>query len=201
MNNFTIKSFAPYSLNYLVYLQNAFIGHAGGVLKFPTFNTTQWGLLEERLFCDAFRQVWAEMAKRIARNSSADHNGILTTEQTLFQTLFKPGDQGKQGFAESRESFHAWFSSLAGQLTIELAADHIMYYQMDLYNQLSAAIIHDGKGNRELLISIIYDECVLGSSDCDSWHAVVSQHDIYIENKSFVTKIAGQLNRTDDGTR
>lgn len=196
MNNFTIKSNAPYSLNYLVYIQNAFLNDKRKNSKFPSFNIAHWGLLEERLFCDAFKYVWAEMTRRISQSFLADHNGILEMEQKLFQRLFKPDNQGIEGFGESRKSFYAWFSSLAGQITIERAADHIMYYEMDIYSKLSNMISLNDEHSQELLISLIYDECLLGDSDYYSWHAIVSLRDLYFqpEKKELVSKIADRWN-------
>jgi len=188
LNNFTIKSIAPYSLNYLIYIQNAFIGDQGKGSKFPSLDISHWGLLEERFFCITFKDLFAEMTRRISLNFLSDHNGILETEQILFQKLFKPDNQGKEGFEESRKSFYAWFSSLTGQITIERAADHIMYYEMDIYNKISNMINRNDK-NQELLISLIYDECLLGNNDCYSWHAIVSLRDIYLEKKELVSKI------------
>lgn len=134
------------------------------------------------------------MTRRISQNSLADHNGILETEQTLFQKLFKPDGQGKEGFEESRRSFYAWFSSLAGQITIERAADQIMYYEMDIYNKISNMINRNDKNSQELIISLIYDECLLGISECYSWHSIISLQDIYLEKKALVSKIADHWN-------
>lgn len=194
MNNFVIKSCAPYSLNYLVYIQNAFIGHMGEVHKFPTLDITHWGLLEGGLFRDAFKYVWAKMVGRISQNALADHNGILETEAMLFRQLFKPDDQGQAGFEESRKSFYAWFSSLAGQLTIERAADHILYYDLDIYNKVSNAINRDDQKMQELLISLLYDECLMGSGDGYYWHSIVSLRDIYLDKKALVSSIADRWN-------
>ncbi|GMK40430.1 hypothetical protein PCCS19_34860 [Paenibacillus sp. CCS19] len=105
MNNFTIKSFAPYSLNYLIYIQNAFISRKNEVAKFPSLDTSHWGLLEEKHFCESYKNVWAEMVRRISHNSLTDHNGVLLTEQTLFRELFKTGDQGEIGFEEIGNRF------------------------------------------------------------------------------------------------
>jgi hypothetical protein len=136
------------------------------------------------------------MTRRISQSFLADHNGILETESKLFQKLFKPDNQGIEGFAESRKSFYAWFSSLAGQLTIERAADHIMYYEMDIYSKVSNTISLNDEYSQELLISLIYDECLLGDSDCYSRHAIVSLRDIYLQpgKKELASKIADRWN-------
>ncbi|MBP1989552.1 hypothetical protein [Paenibacillus eucommiae] len=196
MNNFTIKSNAPYSLNYLVYIQNAFLSNKQKNSKFPSFDISHWGLLEEQLFCDAYKNIWAEMTRRISQSFLVDHNGILETEQKLFQKLFKPDNQGVEGFAESRKSFYAWFSSLTGQITIERAADHILYYEMDIYNEVSNMINLNDEYSQELLISLIYDDCLFGDSDCYSWHSIISLQDIYLQpqKKKLVSKITNRWN-------
>ncbi|MGO4106256.1 PapG chaperone-binding domain-containing protein [Paenibacillus sp. YAF4_2] len=137
------------------------------------------------------------MVRRISHNSLTDHNGILLTEQTLFRELFKTGDQGEKGFEESRKSFYAWFSSLTGQLTIERAADHIMYYEIDIYNNVSSSIHHNDKTNQELLISLIYDECLFGIGTGYSWHSIVSLKDIFLDNKTLVKIITERWNKRE----
>ncbi|GMK47484.1 hypothetical protein PghCCS26_46140 [Paenibacillus glycanilyticus] len=195
MGKFTIKSFAPYSLNYLIYIQNAFISSKNEVPKFPSHETAHWGLLEEEHFRESYKNVWVEMVRRLSQNSLTDHNGILVTEQTLFRNLFKAGEQGEKGFEESRKSFYAWFSSLTGQLTIEKAADHIMYYEIDIYNKVSSTIYHhDDRTNQELLISLIYDECLFGVSTGYSWHSIVSLKDIFLDRKDLVSIITERWN-------
>ncbi|WP_201008380.1 hypothetical protein [Paenibacillus glycanilyticus] len=195
MNNFTIKSFAPYSLNYLIYIQNAFISNKDGALKFPSLETAHWGFLEEKLFFESYKNVWAEMVRRISLNPLTDNNGILLTEQTLFRKLFKTDNQGEKGFEESRKSFYAWFSSLTGQLTIERAADHILYYEINIYSKVSSTIFHHDKTNQELLISLIYDECLFGVSKGDSWHSIISLKDIFLEKKALVSIITERWNK------
>ncbi|MCK9859675.1 hypothetical protein [Paenibacillus sp. ATY16] len=195
MSNFTIKSFAPYSLNYLIYIQNAFISSKDEVLKFPSLETTHWGLLEDKHFRESYKKVWGEMVRRISQNSLTDHNGILVTEQTLFRKLFKADEQGEKGFEESRKSFYAWFSSLTGQLTIERAADHIMYYEIDIYNKVSNTIYRHDRTNQELLISLIYDECLFDVSTGYSWHSIVSLKDIFLDKKTLVSIINERWNQ------
>ncbi|WP_217592960.1 hypothetical protein [Cohnella sp. GbtcB17] len=193
MSNFIITSFAPYSLNYLVYIQNLFLSSKGEANKFPSTNAN-WGLLEEKLFYDVFRAVWSEMVERLSQNHLCDHNGIIETERELFQQLFNQGSEGKEGFEESKNSFYAWFSSLAGQITIERASDHMMYYEIDIYNKLSSKINISNTTNHDLLISLIYDDCSLGISESFYWHSIVSLRDLYIDKKSLVPQIADRWN-------
>ncbi|NIK21510.1 hypothetical protein [Paenibacillus lupini] len=193
MNNFTIKSFAPYSLNYLIYIQNAFISSKGESRKFPSLDIVYLGLLEEGHFCDAFKKVWSDMIRLLSQNSLFDHNGVLENE--MFQTLFKPNDQGIAGYEESKRSFNAWFSSLTGQITIERAADHMMYYEMDIYNRVSKMINNDENRSQELLISLIYDECIMGESERYSRHSIVSLQDLYFKKEDLVSNIVDRWNR------
>ncbi|MDI4643804.1 hypothetical protein [Cohnella hashimotonis] len=193
MSNFTITSFAPYSLNYLVYIQNSFLSSKGEPNKFPS-TKRNWGLLEEQYFCDVFKDVWSEMVGRLSQNHLSDHNRIIETERELFQRLFNQEGQGRKGFEESKNSFYAWFSSFAGQITIERASDHMMYYDIDIYNKLSREMNFSRISNPELLISLIYDDCSLGSRGSYYWHSVISLRDLYMDGKSLVPKIADQWN-------
>jgi hypothetical protein len=165
----------------------------GEVSKFPSTNTN-WGLLEERFFCDAFKAVWAEMVRRLSQNHLSDHNGIIETERKLFLELFDQKNQGSNGFEESKNSFYSWFSSLAGQITIERASDHILYYETDIYNKLSSEINFGDKTNHDLHIALIFDECILGISECYYWYSIISLRDLYTEKKSVVPKIADHWN-------
>ncbi|MFD2331661.1 hypothetical protein ACFSR7_20595 [Cohnella sp. GCM10020058] len=193
LNNFTIISFAPYSLNYLVYIQNSFLSKKGEPNKFPSTNA-DWGLLEEMHFCNVFKAVWSEVVGRLSANHLSDHNGIIEKERKLFQRLFNQEGQGKTGFEESKNSFYSWFSSFAGQITIERASDHMMYYETDLYNKLSSDMNFSTKTKHDLLISLIYDNCSLGSSESYYWHSVISLRDLYRDRKSLVPKIADHWN-------
>ncbi|NBD24626.1 hypothetical protein [Paenibacillus glycinis] len=192
MNNFSIKSSAPYALNYMIYLQNAGIGTRENERKFPSLDSSRWGLIEGQSFRDAYQDVWAETTRRIALHFFTVSNGLLEAEQELMLRLFKADRQGAEGFAESNRSFHAWFTSFAGLITIERAADSILYDEMKIYEKLSARIKLQEK--QELLISLIYDECTLGTDDDCSWHSVISLRDIHLHKNELVSKIAEKWN-------
>ena len=198
MNNFTITSLAPYSLNYLVYIQNSFLSRKGEANKYPSTHVN-WGLLEEAFFCDTFKAVWSEWMRRLSLDYLSDHNGIIEFERELFLRLFNQDSQGKKGFKESKNSFYSWFSSLAGQITIERAFDHMMFYEGDIYNKLASEINFSDKSNHNLLISLIYDDCKLGISEGYYWHSIISLRDLYLDKKSLVTKVADHWNNNVGG--
>ncbi|GMK40431.1 hypothetical protein PCCS19_34870 [Paenibacillus sp. CCS19] len=72
-----------------------------------------------------------------------------------------------------------------------------MYYEIDIYNNVSRAIHHNDKTNQELLISLIYDECLFGVSTDYSWHSIVSLKDIYLDNKTLVKIITERWNKEE----
>ncbi|MFD0710509.1 hypothetical protein [Paenibacillus sp. GCM10027626] len=178
-NSFVIQSDAPYSLNFLVYIQNAFLNsrnERGDHPKFPYTDVSQWALIEEELFLRRFQEVWEQVIYRLSNNDDFTHEGNLAMN-TYIKCLFQNNEDGERGYDESSKSFRAWWGSMAGQIAVErLIGDHI--YE-DIYQKLSATI----KEDKRLRIRLVYDKFSLATLNTLPWHAVLPIEDVFLYKK------------------
>lgn len=62
------RRLAPYSLNYLVFLQNAYINRkieTNETPKLPHLDSFKWGLLDEEELCENYKEVWNEVVGKL----------------------------------------------------------------------------------------------------------------------------------------
>lgn len=187
-NPLTMRIDTPYTLNFLIYLQNIYLNQKQREeqFKFPY-------LTEMILFYDdfemKFKELWEDISIKISEDGG---NGIdlkiFKDEKNLFyEKLFIPNSDSLKTYNEIYTGFQVWWSSYAGSFSVERAIDdpsHNIY--MELTNSLKKNEIEPKK---QLIISLIYDECLLNNTVLYSYFIVLSIIDIHANHKDLVLKL------------
>lgn len=176
---FEMEVNAPYSLNYLLMIQNIYLNSKNTEAErplFPYVNASRWGILDEQ-FVETFTEIWKVAVDKNSENHMYDHSGVFDRDKELYQKLFFKNEAGAFGYLESVKFFLAWWSGIHGKIAIEAVFDHD---RMDkVYKGLSESI----KINKRLRIHLIYDKSVLTGRSEHSWYEVVSIEDIFLLKK------------------
>lgn len=178
-SGFEMEVNAPYSLNYLIMIQNIYLNSKNKDSKnplFPYVDCSGWGMLG-REFEETFTEVWKAAVDKNPQDSLYDHNGIFHIDQELYRSLFKNNETGAFGFSESVKFFLAWWNGFYGKIAIEGVFDHD---RMDkVYKELSASI----EVNKRLRIHLIYDKPLLTEKCERSWYTVLPIEDVFLIKK------------------
>ena len=170
----------PYSLNYLIFIQNIHLNRERSQedrVLFPYLDSSKWGLLDQEVFVPAFKNVWEEVIKRNL-NRKYDHNGILSDK--LFQTLFEPTEAGIYGYKQSSKAFLAWWDSFAGKIAVERVFD--VDKMSKVYQELASSVIITPENNR-LVIDLLYDRPVITEFYQQSWYLALPIEDAFLANR------------------
>lgn len=173
---------APYTLNFMVYLQNLYLNQRGNKknLKFPY---DRQRLAFHPKFEAQFQQLWLELTKKVA-DSNFNEMALFYEQKELFQTrLF----QGENSFEQLHESFRTWWASLAGGYAIERTTDTWM---QSIYNELTGILKNANKEPAKALhVSVIYDQCKLVKQQEYSFYAVYAIEDFLLNHKEIPKKL------------
>jgi hypothetical protein len=181
-NPFEIEVNTPYSLNYLVFVQNIFLNSNDKNSRnpfFPYVDSSKWGILQNEEFEKTFKEIWNEVISKNRTNRLYDHNGILDFEKTSFKQLFEDNESGEFGYSESVKSFLAWWDGIYGKIAIGKVFDD------DSMNKIYWKLTHSIKPtndltiNRRLKIDLVYDKLRLVGSTASSWYLVLPIEDIF----------------------
>ncbi|WP_226670758.1 group-specific protein [Metabacillus litoralis] len=174
-SGFEIEVNAPYSLNYLIYVQNIFLNSRNQDRETPLFpyvDSSKWGLLNGE-FEQTYREVWEETLNNNYLSGMYVHNGILDFDKALFQKLFENNEIGVFGYLESVKSFLAWWDGIYGKIAIEGIFDEDRMNK--IYKELSKSINAD----KRLKIGLIYDRPILTGQSESSWYAILTIQDVF----------------------
>jgi hypothetical protein len=178
-SGFEMEVTAPYSLNYLMTIQNLYLNSKNKDCErplFPYVDSSNWGFIEEE-FEETFAEVWKEAVDKNSQNYMYDHNGVLQFDKELYQRLFKNNESGSLGYSESVRFFLAWWDGLHGKMAIEGVFDQDRMEKV--YKELASSI----KINKRLRIHLIYDKPVLTSRSARPWYSVVPIEDVFVPEK------------------
>lgn len=184
--DFELEVNAPYSLNYLIFLQNIYLNQnmqQKDRLLFPYLDSSKWGLLCQETFVSVFKELWEEVLQRNL-NRRFDHNGILSGERILFQRLFEATEAGIFGYEESSKAFLAWWDSLAGKVAVERVFDDDTMNK--IYKELANSVTTTS-GNNRLIIDLLYDRPVLSDFCQQSWYLTLPIEDVFFKKRRMHT--------------
>lgn len=105
-NTLLMRTEAPHSLNFLIYIQNIFLNRSQGSkeLKFP-YIPTKCEFRKD--FVMHYRELWSKISKRISEQPLNDLK-IFTEERSLFyQELFAEDNDNLNEFNDLYQSFTA----------------------------------------------------------------------------------------------
>jgi predicted DNA binding CopG/RHH family protein len=185
-NSLQMRTEATYSLNFLVYIQNIFLNQTQSKeeFKFP-YIPIKYIFQEDFEFC--FKHLWDEVSHRISEHPMNDIK-IFNEEKGLFyQRLFNESDDNLTGYTEIYQSYKIWWDSFAGRFSVERSIDVVA---QKLYMELANSLIQNEiEPQKDLNISLIYDECLLVNLDASSYFAVLSTKDFFVKYKETVLKL------------
>lgn len=181
--SFEMEVNAPYSLNYLIFMQNIYLNQfreSGNRPLFPYIDHSKWGIIGPSQFRESFRKVWYEEVRKSTEDWRFGHKKIFCSEKDYFPTLYETNKKGEDGFQESILAFSAWWDSIAGKIAIEKVFDD--ENMQKLYLELSSAARTTETHNR-LKIDLIFDKIRLSDFTCAPWYSVVSIEDIFLKDR------------------
>ena len=185
-NTLVMRTDAPHSLNFLVYIQNIFLNRSKNMdeLKFP-YILTKCRLRKD--FKLQYKVLWDDVSKRISEHPINDLK-IFTEEKELFyQGLFVEDEDSLREFNIIYHSFKVWWDSFAGHFAIERSMDE---NREKIYTELANFLGEKGiKPQKELNISIIYDECLLVDVETFHYFAILSIKDCSVNYKESIPKL------------
>lgn len=185
-NTLLMRTEASHSLNFLVYIQNIFLNRSQSrdELKFPYIPTR----CEFRKDFDMrYRELWDEVSKRISEHPINDLKIFAEEKNLFYKGLFVENDDTLNEFNEIYNSFKVWWGSFAGRFSVERSIDE---KGQEIYAELASLLLEKGiKPQKELNISLIYDECVLVDLEPSSYFAVLSIRDCFVNYKELIPKL------------
>lgn len=158
--NLQLEIQTPFSLNFLIYVQNCFLNTTKKYEspKFP-YIPSEDGLgllLNHEEFANIFNEIWNEVL--LNYNQIQDKNNNNEKNQLLVQSLFT----NQEKFNEFFMSFSAWWKGLTGQLALQ---NFLSNEKIDkLYENLQEVYKINSDIEKNITIYLIYDNCRLLSS-------------------------------------
>ncbi|MGM0904534.1 MAG: hypothetical protein ACQEXB_26005 [Bacillota bacterium] len=185
-NTLLMRTEASYSLNFLIYLQNIYLNQNQNKdpLKYP-YRPTKCEFRKD--FEKSFKEVWNQISKRIPEHPKHDQNIFFEEKNIFYKSLFIENDDTLQEFAEIYLSFKVWWGSFAGRFAIERSFD---VHGQDIYGALVNLLLEkEMKPQRELDISLIYDECFFVDLDPAGYFAVLPIKEWFVNYKQIISKL------------
>lgn len=176
-NSLLMRTDATFSLNFLIYIQNIFLNRNNSVeeLKFPDISPD---IIFQEDFEKCFAALWQEVAQRISEDPLNDLKIFMQEKDFFFESLFVENEENVKSFNALSQSFEVWWNSFAGRFSIERSIDE---KGQKLYMELADALVQKRiTPQKELNLSLIYDDCLLAGSEIFPYFAIVSLKDLTI---------------------
>lgn len=174
----TMKTEAPTTLNFLIYIQNSYL-NAQQKLQQPKFPLHNGSLQFHEQFEAAFSTLWQQLVQQVIQPDCHEMRIFHEEKQLFYEALFVKNDNSYRAFLELHEAFHVWWSSFAGGMAIERAVDERME---KLYSELVAYTVNEDIPIQHTFgIHIVYDEIVLAQQIATPYYATVSIPDFYMQ--------------------
>lgn len=186
-NTLLLRTEASYSLNFLVYLQNLFLNKTQSreEMKFPYILSKCEFFRED--FKMRYRELWDEVSKRISENPLNDMGIFVDKKNLFYQCLFVQSEEYLIEYNEIYHSFKVWWGSFTGHIAVERSID---VYVQEIYQELADLLLEKRINlQKDLNISIIYDECVLVDLKPTSYFAVFTIRDFFVNYKELIPKL------------
>ena len=185
-NSLLMRTEASYALNFLVYIQNIFLNQKSSEeeYRFPYIPSNY--LVKEE-FELRYKELWDEIRQRVSEDPKNDMK-IFYEEKDLFhQRLFVDGSDSLKEYSEIHQTFKVRCGSFAGRFLVERAIDE---KSQKLYVELANFLTQEGiVPQKELNISLVYDDFSLGNLEVSSYFAVVSIREFFVRYKELLVKL------------
>jgi hypothetical protein len=188
-NQLNLETTAPYSLNYLIFIQNLFLNNNNNQQQslFPDFNSSDWGILPEGEFDIEFKKIWNEVIYKNVQNQYYDNNGVLENDSSFYRQLFDRNVNGEFGFSESVKLFLSWWNGFYGKIAIEGLFESGGGHE--IYNELSKSLKLYNLNNSQFKINIIYDKQRLFSTTYSLSYAVLPIQELFLNKTEIVPNL------------
>ncbi|TCJ82260.1 UNVERIFIED_ORG: hypothetical protein EDC93_103444 [Bacillus cereus] len=185
-DSFTIHTNTSYCLNFMIYIQNIYLNQNEKKehLRFP-YIAKQVNFSTD--FEDNFKELWYTLRKQIA-NDRYDLQIFYKENHIFYEKLFDTQLCNEDSFQELECSFKVWWTSIAGQLSLEWSVSE---YSTQLYNDLVLYLRkHQIEPLQQLHISLLYDDCVFIKDNITSYSAVLPTKHFFINYRDVVTTLS-----------
>ncbi|MCU5324202.1 hypothetical protein OB976_14210 [Bacillus cereus] len=185
-DSFTIHTNASHCLNFMIYIQNIYLNQKEktGNLRFP-YIARQFNFSTN--FETNFKELWHTLRKQVA-NDKYDSQIFYDENYMFYEKLFDNHLCNEELFKELICSFKVWWTSIAGQLSLEWSVSE---YSTQLYNDLVLYLRqHQIEPLQQLHISLLYDDCIFVKENISFYSAILSTKHIFINYKNVVTTLS-----------
>ena len=183
-----IATDAPYTLNFMLYIQNIFINQNQSTEqhKYP-FIASKIDL--NKNFISEYKDLWNQMIERLS-NPQCNEMEIFYEEKNLFyERLFVMNADSLKTYNDIHTAFEVWWGSFAGRFSIERSIDEPLD---KLYRELAKLLNQNNvKIQSQLKISLIYEECLLANEEVSPYFAVIPIRDFFVNYKDLAPKLQG----------
>ncbi|WP_395760549.1 hypothetical protein [Bacillus sp. 3G2] len=182
---FTIHTNTSFCLNFMIYIQNMYLNQKEKKenLRFP-YIAKQVNFSTD--FEDNFKELWHTLRKQIA-NDRYDLQIFHEENHIFYEKLFDTQLCNEDSFKELVCSFKVWWTSIAGQLSLEWSVSE---YSTQLYNDLVLYLKQNEiEPLQQLHISLLYDDCVFAKENISSYSAIVPTKTFFIGYRDVVATL------------
>lgn len=183
---FLMRTQAPYTLNFLIYIQNIYINQQNPEeeLRYPYYPNR---LIFKDDFAYQYEKLWDEVTQTINKHPINDLKVFYDDKELFFTALFENNPENLQEFHQMYLSYKVWWDSIAGHFATErLIDDKEEMLYLELANTLKLRGI---KPQKELWIHLIYDKCLFDYVEISSYFAILPIQDFLAEYNMLVQKI------------
>ncbi|HDR7712437.1 TPA: hypothetical protein QCX89_004486 [Bacillus cereus] len=185
-DSFIIHTNTPHCLNFMIYIQNIYLNQKGKKenFRFPYITKTLHFSLD---FKTNSKELWLTLRKQTA-NDRYDLQIFHEENHIFYKKLFDANLCDEESFKELICSFKVWWTSIAGQLSIEYSVNN---YSEQLYNDL-VLYLKQNEINplQQLHISLLYDDCVFAKDNTTSYSAILPTKQFFINYRDVVTTLS-----------
>lgn len=182
---------APFSLNYLIYIQNIFLNQKNSEEEYRYPYILLKNIIFKEEFEFHFKKLWNEAFQRLADNRMNELKIISEDKDLVYQSLFVDSAVSFEEYKKIYQSFIVWWDSFAGRFTIE---GSITEPSDGLYAALANSLTQkEIVPKKQLNISLIYDKYLLGDLEVSSYFAVIPIRDFFINSKDLLAKLQGSI--------
>ncbi|HDR4424031.1 TPA: hypothetical protein QCP59_004913 [Bacillus cereus] len=183
---FTIHTNTSHCLNFMIYIQNMYLNQKEKKenLRFP-YIAKQLNFSTD--FEANFKELWHTLRKKIT-DDKYDSQIFYDENYIFYEKLFDTQLCNEDSFKELVCSFKVWWTSIAGQLSLEWS---ISEYSTQLYNDLVLYLKQNEiEPLQQLHISLLYDDCVFAKENISSYSAILPTKTFFIGYRDVVTTLS-----------
>ncbi|AIY74203.1 hypothetical protein CN324_26195 [Bacillus anthracis] len=183
---FTIHTNTSHCLNFMIYIQNMYLNQKEKKenLRFP-YIAKQLNFSTD--FEANFKELWHTLRKKIT-DDKYDPQIFYDENYIFYEKLFDTQLCNEDSFKELVCSFKVWWTSIAGQLSLEWSVSE---YSRQLYNDLVLYLKQNQiEPLQQLHISLLYDDCVFTKDNITSYSAILPTKHFFMSYSDVVTTLS-----------